>query len=743
MPDFSIKDSLGNPVDIAQVNWTSASSLGNYVKSQALHLIVVPDFIARKDKTLTEAAPKPLTFHLSVKHDFQLGNTKPEIDITPGAEVRLTVDATQGDDLFDDDSFHVPSAVPPGTAYVGLTLTGSLDLGVSGSSGDLTFGIDRSSRITFQFLKAFPTGSNETTLGSAAAAAWSDFVIPAQVSDLSHLGLNDVCCVSGQGCLKISGSVTFTLPVNPLASLNLPLGTGTVAIRDGVLAGLSASLSLTGGYQIRLERLAESSIRLSFLSQRGAELVTDLTASAGVSVALGTTDLLAKLLGNIATGAVDKTLLDGLTPDEIDSFTDAVKSGLDHSLRAAIDLALSTKRDNEAAFQYEIQPALFNAQSTQAVAAALKGDLSLLTALEENAATDGTLAPGIKLLNSVFSTARTQGASLKINLLGIVNLISVAKLISSCEFLFEPATGDLTIKETAQSEKISAITDPFKRQEALRKALFYSVLATTTYVIGKAVVIPDLRIDSVHFAVNQNTNQQTLADYINWLVALDLMSPDEQAQTLNLFSSGGPSTCIVRTRLDNALCEALFFNAQGNPRPAADYLELGRKSLRALLDPGNSDIDRARCQFLDNPTTWTQAVDLGPSPQLASLIPLSSADPKFNVVMADVTGDLYDIVWWANGMQKASQALQKVRTFLAGRDPATLANDPAFSDQRDGLQKTMRNLVASSQLRFHEPWGIVCLFRAAGSRGASGKLTAGKLVIQKDGAIPPAAKAVP
>ena len=59
MPDFSISDSLGNPVDISSVKWTSASSLYNYLKSEALHLAVVPDYLKVKDKPLTQAAPKP------------------------------------------------------------------------------------------------------------------------------------------------------------------------------------------------------------------------------------------------------------------------------------------------------------------------------------------------------------------------------------------------------------------------------------------------------------------------------------------------------------------------------------------------------------------------------------------------------------------------------------------------------------------------------------------------------------
>ena len=39
-----------------------------------------------------------------------------------------------------------------------------------------------------------------------------------------------------------------------------------------------------------------------------------------------------------------------------------------------------------------------------------------------------------------------------VNLLGIVNLITLSQLVNNCEFLFEPSSGDLTIKETAQSE---------------------------------------------------------------------------------------------------------------------------------------------------------------------------------------------------------------------------------------------------------------------------------------------------
>jgi hypothetical protein len=184
----------------------------------------------------------------------------------------------------------------------------------------------------------------------------------------------------------------------------------------------------------------------------------------------------------------------------------------------------------------------------------------------------------------------------------------------------------------------------------------------------------------------------------------------------------------VRAQLDDTLCEALFFDAHGGLRTVSEYQDIGRRALQALLDPGDSDVDGYRYRFLSDPT-WAQAVKIGPSPALSSLIPLPSTDPRLNVVLADVTGDLYDIVWWADGMARAGQALQQMRALLAGRDPASLANDPAFAIQRSGLQKLLLGMVASSKLRFHEPWGVVCLFRAAGSRQSSGKLTAQSLTI--------------
>src|SRR5581483_2080179 len=232
-------------------------------------------------------------------------------------------------------------------------------------------------------------------------------------------------------------------------------------------------------------------------------------------------------------------------------------------------------------------------------------------------------------------------------------------------------------------------------------------------------------------AVNQNTNAQTLADYLNWFVTLNLMRAGEKPAIMSQFRPGGPSTCLMRTELNDADCRNLFFDTGGTPRKESEYIEIGRRALQALLDPAASEIDRFRFDFLDNADSWQKAVEMGPSPQLRELIPLQSSDTRFNVVLEDVRGDVYDIVWWASAMVKAAEGVRQMEIFLAGRDPATLADDPEFTHKRENLQAIMANAVKQSKVRFHEPWGMVCLFWASGSRQSSGKLSAGNLIVDR------------
>ncbi len=702
MPDISITDDLGTPVESVKIDLSQPSSLVNYARAQLLHLIVVPDFLALQDQALAVAAAKPIQFQARLGNDFALGIAEPQITLSPKVQAVLSADST----------------------HAGLEATGSFAVSAGATAGELSFGIDAGSSVTIGFSKAFDGAVPAPSLGGAVGQMISGFVLAASVDDLKMLRAGDVCTVAGEGSLTLSGSFDIAAPVNPLASVKLPLNAGSIDVQNGLMAGVSASITLSGAYRIQASGLAGGAIGLRFQKQRDVAMQAGLTVAASASVTFRGTDLLSALLGAIGgSGGGDPKMLEGLTDAEKQTFNAALQDGVNHSLQASLDLALSAMAEDEAIFEYEIQPDALDGVSTGAVNGALHGDLTALTGLAP--------AAGVTLRSSVLTRVRSKGVTLKVNLLGIVNLISVSKLISRCEILSDAASGSVTIKETAASERISAISDPYARQEALRKALFESVLVTTTYRASGAVAMPELACASLHFVVNRSTDAAAVRGYLKWFAAFKLMATDDIAAALSGYAGDKTSTCLLRTVLDDAACENLFF-AGGALREEVYYREFGRAALRALLDPESDEIDQARYRFLTEPATWAHAVKMGPSPELRQLIPMDRSNPRFEQVLADVRGDLYDIVWWAESMTQAGAALLGMRQFLQGRDPAGLQDDAGFQARRDALQKLMMSVVAKSKARFGEPWGMVTLFWSAGSpAGATGRLQAGAWTVVK------------
>lgn len=733
MADIQLTDDLGKSAPNVKIDLSHPSSLLKYAKTEILHLVVAPDFMVRAAQPLRTAAPNPISFQLQLQHKFQLGNTKPEIELTPSFQASIRANTTAGSNLFDKDPFRVPATVPPQTGYVAVALQGSLDLGVSGSSGDLTFGLDSNHTIGLEYWKAFALGNSELTLGTATGQTLSDYVIPADIADLQLLGPNDVSTVSGTGSLKVSGGFKVSVAPNPLASVDLPLNAGTVQVKTGVMAGINASFTITGAYQVRARRTSPEAIELSVYKKQGTTLTTELSVSGGVSVNAGDTDLLKSFLGAISTDpnddATTKLFADGgLSKEEIATLTSAIKDSLDHSLQASLDAALSQLTDDQAAFQYELRPAQLDPTASAAVHRALEGDFSLLTALETGD-DGGVIAPGVTLITSVLTSTRKTQTTLRLNLFGLVNVLSLSDLIRKCVVVKDPSTGYLTISDSATGDRINAVVDPQRRREALRKAMFESLMVTATYRVSTTIQMTGLTGHNFHFAVNDSTNRANVADYLNWFVVLNLLTAPERDMYLQQFPGGGPSTCLLRTEFDDEACRSLFFKAPGQLWDGDHYLEIGRQAMRALIDPHNSDTDRYRYDLLDQ--HWTEALATGPNDNLGALLGLHLTDPDGWRITQYLRGDVYTIVWWATAMQSAGAAIVRMQKFLASAPPATLADNHEFAQRRAQLQNTMAGLMKQSQTQFGEPWGLVALYSAAGSTGASAKLVARGLLVQK------------
>jgi hypothetical protein len=275
------------------------------------------------------------------------------------------------------------------------------------------------------------------------------------------------------------------------------------------------------------------------------------------------------------------------------------------------------------------------------------------------------------------------------------------------------------------------------RHEALRKAIFDSVMTTTSYRAGKVVALPDLSCEQVHFALNQNTNQQIMGDYLSWSIVLNLLTPQEKAEFVGKFIDGGPSTCVLRTSFGDADCASLFFDEAGRLRAKQNYLEFGRTAMRALLDPQHQPIDELRYQIVDD-NLWPTALEIGANVNLGPLVGLSTDDARVTYLI----GDVLDITSWAEAMAEAGTVVKDVRAFVGNSDPATLVQNNEFKSKSDALQKKLAAIVKASKIRFDEPWGMVCLFWSAGSpRTAFAKIVSKSLTLERGARLTPSAAA--
>jgi hypothetical protein len=183
----------------------------------------------------------------------------------------------------------------------------------------------------------------------------------------------------------------------------------------------------------------------------------------------------------------------------------------------------------------------------------------------------------------------------------------------------------------------------------------------------------------------------------------------------------------VRPEFDANACLSMFFELPGKLWDRDHYLEVGRQAMRALIDQDESDTNRYRYDLLDK--HWDAALKIGPNDNLGPLMGLHPTDPRELNITQLLRSDVYTIDWWATAMQTAGASILQMQQFLASADPTMLAENPEFVSRRVQLQKTMAGAIRNSRTQFDEPWGLVSMFWASGSKGASARLVAKGLLI--------------
>jgi hypothetical protein len=696
MPDVQLSDNFGLMID-AKPNETS--SFVKYFKSLSKLKFTELNANQLKVTQLRDLPVKAFRAGVSFEEPVDIGSGTTELKVGAGgqASIECLFKSEGMTNLFESDLYGDPIEIPDGGAYLSLGFTASVSAALAGIHKTPSFGVDAGREITVTHYQRFSDAS--LTLGTALEQMLEGYVIPLDLKDLNAMAHGSVATVEGNGTLKFAGSVGLLSNTNPLYDASLPAGVGTIALAAGASIDIGASYQLTGHYQIRIQKVSPTAYRLGFYRSRSSELEISVSAKAGITMKVGSSELISSLLKIVSPNpALDRQELEsaGLNEEQVAAFEGAIKSGVERSLALAVGVELGAASSSAAAFLYDIDTGKVDDRGKEAIRRALDGDLEGLTENEES------LPKGISIVKSIFTSIRQRQHTFKVNLLGIYNFVSITRLIRESVILHDPLTGELTISDAATAERFRASTLNFAaKTERLREVLAEQFLMTTLYrSTGLVASPPSLRSTHSYFERHSRTNRQTMKDNLDAAEAMKLLSAAQKTATLDQLDEFGTSVLLLDAAYDDVVARTLFLKNDGKPRPEDDYDRAGRQALERLVHAGEAD-DYRRKPALDD-VIWERMKLLG-QPGFSQVLPALST-LQLEVVRADYTV----IRWWSQAMHRMAVELEKVHSFLKENPQADLEG-PEFNPLREKLRKALEAVARNVKAQFGDPWGVVAM----------------------------------
>jgi hypothetical protein len=322
------------------------------------------------------------------------------------------------------------------------------------------------------------------------------YVIPLAPYDFAAMGVGDVAVIEGTGSLKLAGTLNLLTEVNPLVSVTSSVLPTTLSIQEGASVNVSACFTITGDLQIRVQKVDAATVRLGFYRRRGAEFTVDVTPSVGVTAGTSSVDFISAVLGAIGPSpfpSADELKAAGLTDEKQDAIVSALKAAIQRNLALSTEAELHALSSQEAAFLYEINLNDLGADGRNAIQDALKLNLSALVESGES------LPHGIREVQSLLTTTRKKGQTLKLNLLGIYNYASTNDLTLKGSILTDPASGEVLITDNATATRVSGAVNFLADPDKLRKVLAQAFLITAAYR-GSGIIThaPSLKVSYWH-----------------------------------------------------------------------------------------------------------------------------------------------------------------------------------------------------------------------------------------------------
>lgn len=689
MPSFKVTDQLGVDIDVEP---NPDSGLALYAKELTRFRLPEVNWARMANLPLEDAPLNTGGAGLSFDQPVPIGSAG-ELTIGAGISGRLRLFRPVDGALFASGLSGDPIPIEPEEAYLAISIKASVSGRASNAAGRLGFGVDAGRDVTITNYRPFATG---TPFADAFRESVAGFVFPATVEDLKRIPTRGVVTAEGQGQLRFSGDVDMLTLSNPLATLSLPAPAGEVRVAPGGSVTIGASYVLSSEHQVRLYRKAPGSVQIGYYRCGSGEFSIRASARAGAGVRVRNYDPFAMVVRAIsADAAADEDALERAGPSgrEIDSIRSAVEAAIDRKLELAARFELGSLSRRDAAFLYEVDLGTLDSAGFEIVERALQCNLPPLIEAGE------LLPPGIRMIRSVLGTLRRRKQTLKVNLLGIYNFVSISQLALSGSVLYEPATGDLVITDTATAQRVQASALNFGADtQKLRNVLAESFLITAVYRSGKiALPLPELRVTQTYFELHNATNRQTMKDNLDIAWALGLISASQQQNALEGTEDFGRSTVYAEASYGESQTAALFMNQDGEAREVEEYEAAGRRAIAMLIQPGDPNEYR-RIPATDD-ATWKRMKSLG-QPGFRQIFPGYS-----HLQVETLIADYSLIVWWSRSMADLAAALHQIRS--QGLDVETA---------RKTLTGRLKSVAAGTKPQFGDPWGLIAMDQAAGQR---------------------------
>ena len=704
MPTIKLTDQVGLEI-AAELNKDSA--LAKYLKDAAAFKFPKIDFASLQKIPLDQAPVKSVDTGIEFKQKVGLGVDNTELTIAAGVSGGLKLHTAKDEQLFDPDVFGDPIAIHDGEIFLSAHAQAKLAAELATKAGELSFGFTPSSQVVLSSYRLFQKASGGAfpNVLDALKETISAFVIPGDLQDLERMDKRSVATVEGSGSLKLSASMNLLTAVNPLAVLDLPDPLGEVKVVSSGAIKVGATFQISGAYQLRVQKVGASTVRLGYYKRKGSEFTVTASASLGLSAGIGKFDVLEQLLKAISSDPkvdIDELKKAALTDAQIEAIKKTVEAGISRKLEVAAIFELGSASTSEAAFLYEIDLSKLTNVSRSALHKALDGDLSGVS--------DSDLPPGISIIRGIFTETKKSTHTLKVNLFGIFNFISVSKLILQGRVMFDRETGEIVITDKATASRIAASMLNFAADgEKLRKVMAESVLLSVAYRCSKLVVLqPQLKIMHTYVELHTKTDKNVMRNNLDVFQALALMTQKEKDQILSSANSFGRTVLNAETSYDDELATSLFLR-NGVPRTMDEYETVGRHALALLVQAGESDQFRRLPALDDN--LWKEMRSVA-QPGFAFIDKLRtlSAD-KLGAIRSDYTV----IVWWAESMSEMAKQLAAIREFIKGQ-PSFDPENNSFKALRKKLAATLKEVASKTKSEFGDPWGLVAMDQMSGQK---------------------------